>query len=79
MIGREAAAQTIARHGTSDLDAIVQAEGLRVETRHPWRARFEDLLLYPLILVPRGLSPAQYRTRIAHSLGHYILHVGNQA
>ena len=79
MIGRELAARTIARHGTSDLDTIVKAEGLRVETRHPWRARFDDLLIYPLILVPRDLSPADYRTRVAHSLGHYYLHAGNQA
>ena len=79
MIGRELAARTIARHGTSDLDTIVKAEGLRVETRYPWRARFDDILVYPLILIPRGLSPAQYRTRIAHSLGHHLLHDGNQA
>ena len=79
MIGREVAARTIARHGTSDLDTIVKAEGLRVETRHPWRVRFDDLLIYPLILVPRDLSPADYRTRVAHSLGHHFLHDGNQA
>ena len=79
MIGREVAARTIARHGTSNLDTIVKAEGLRVEPRHPWRARFDDLLIYPLILVPSDLSPADYRTRVAHSLGHHFLHDGNQA
>ena len=68
----------IAKHGTSDLKAIVKAEGLVVKTRHPWRARFEDAYVYPLIFVPRGLHPSRFRTLVAHSLGHHFLHTGNQ-
>ena len=79
MIGREGAAQVIADHGTSDLMAIVKAQGLVVKVLHPWEVRFEDTYLYPYIFVPKDLSSAGLRTRVAHSLGHHFLHDGNQA
>ena len=79
MIGREAAGQVIADHETSDLMTIVKAQGLVVEILHPWEARFEDTYFYPCIFVPKDLSPAAFRTRVAHSLGHHFLHGGNQA
>ena len=66
MIGREAAGQVIADHETSDLMAIVKAQGLVVEILHPWEARFEDTYFYPCIFVPKDLSPAAFRTRVAH-------------
>lgn len=78
MIGKEVAARVIADHGTSDLMAIVKAQALIVEILHPWQARFEDTYFYPYIFVPKDLSMAAFRTRIAHSLGHHFLHVGNQ-
>ena len=31
-----------------------------------------------LVLIPRDLTAAERRTRIAHALGHHFLHVGNQ-
>ena len=79
MIGKEVAARVIADHGTFDLMAIVKAQGLVVEILHPWEARFEDTYFYPYIFVPKDLPPAEFRTRIAHSLGHHFLHDGNQA
>ena len=78
MIGRDAAARVIAKHGTSDLKKIVKAEGLVVKTLHPWRARYEDAYVYPHIFVPRHLPASQFRTLVAHSLGHHSLHDGNQ-
>ena len=79
MIGKEEAARVIGDHGTSDLMAIVKAQGLVVKILHPWQARFEDTYLYPYIFVPQDLSVTALRTRIAHSLGHHFLHDGNQA
>ena len=79
MIGKEEAARVIADHGTSDLMAIVKAQGLVVKTLHPWRARYEDAYVYPHIFVPQDLSVTALSTRIAHSLGHHFLHDGNQA
>ena len=32
----------------------------------------------PVIYIPRGITAAQRRTRIAHCLGHYFMHEGNQ-
>jgi hypothetical protein len=78
MIGRDAATRVIAKHGTSDFKKIVKAEGLVVKTLHPWRARYEDAYVYPHIFVPRHLPASQFRTLVAHSLGHHFLHDGNQ-
>ena len=78
MIGREAAARVIVSHGTSDLKAIVEAEDLVVKTKHPWEARFDDTYFYPHIFVPRNLHPADFRTRVAHCLGHHFMHEGSQ-
>ena len=78
MIGRETAARVIESHGTADLESIVEAEGLIVKTRHPWKGSFDDLYVYPHIFVPRGLSTADFRSRVAHCLGHHFLHPGNQ-
>ena len=76
MLGCDAAERVIAKQGTSDLRTIVRSEGLLVETRLPWHARFDDLFAYPLILVPKDLSSADFRTCVAHCLGHYVLHGG---
>ena len=78
MIGREAAAQLIAKHKTSDLRTLVKKEGLVVKTRYPWKARFEEAFVYPFIFVPRYLSRPAFRSRVAHALGHHLLHAGNQ-
>ncbi len=78
MLGRDVAARVITKHGTSDLKRIVEAEGLKVETRHPWDVSFDDLFTFPLILVPRNLHPADFRTRVAHCLGHHFMHEGSQ-
>ena len=78
MIGRDIAARVIASHGTADLESVVEAEGLIVETRHPWKGNFQDLYVYPHIFVPRGLSAAELRSRVAHCLDHHFLHPGNQ-
>ena len=72
------AARVIAKHRTSDLRTVVEAEGLNVETRHPWQVSSDDLFVYPLILVPRNLHASEFRTRVAHCLGHHFLHEGSQ-
>ena len=77
-IGRDVAARVIAKHRTDDLKQIVQAEGLVIRTRHPWRVRFEDAFVYPVIYVPRHLRSAPFRSRVAHCLGHHFMHAGNQ-
>ena len=78
MIGRDIAQRVIRQHGTNDLKTIVEKEGLQVRTRHPWPARFEDCYVRPIIFVPRGLSSPDFRTRVAHCLGHHFMHTGNQ-
>ena len=78
MIGREAAARLIAKHKTSDLRTLVSKEGLVVKPRYPWNARFEEAFVYPFIFVPRSLSRPTFRSRVAHALGHHLLHAGNQ-
>jgi Zn-dependent peptidase ImmA (M78 family) len=78
MLGRRTAANVIARHGTNDLKAIARAEGVRVLTRHPWPARFDEVMAGRLILIPRDLPTSQRRAVIAHALGHHFLHDGNQ-
>ena len=77
MIGREMAAQVIEKHGT-DLRSIVQQEGLVVREHHPWNARFQEAFIYPQIFVPKDLTRPQFRSLVAHALGHHFLHDGNQ-
>jgi hypothetical protein len=77
MLGRRIAANVIARHGTNDLKAIARAEGVRVLTRHPWPARFDEVTAGRLILIPHDLPTTQRRAVIAHAFGHHFLHDGN--
>ncbi len=78
MIGRNVAARVIAEHGTSDLRTLVEQEGLVVKTRHPWEGSFEDAYVHPVIYVPKYLASAEFRSRVAHCLGHHFLHPANQ-
>ena len=78
MIGREIASRVIDRFGTNDLKTLVRQEGLEVRTRDPWQARCDDAYVYPIIFVPKGLHATEFRTRVAHCLGHHFMHAGNQ-
>ena len=78
MIGREMAARAMEQYGTTDLQTIVQREGLVIRELHPWKARFQEAYVYPQIFVPRNLPSPEFRTRVAHALGHHFLHEGNQ-
>lgn len=56
----------------------MKAEGLHVRERHPWSMPFGDMYMRRLIFLPKVITAAQRRTRIAHCLGHHFLHAGNQ-
>ena len=78
MIGRRKAAEVVDRYGTNDLRLIVESEMLNVRTMDPWDDAFEDIFVHPTIFVPEGLERPDFRTRVAHCLGHHLLHAGNQ-
>ena len=40
--------------------------------------RFADVFIFSTIFLPTGLPRSQWRWRIAHCLGHWFLHEGNQ-
>ena len=79
MIGRRKAESMIRAHGTADLQELVRAAGLNVQTRYPWETRFSDAIVGSAVFVPRDATPADFRSSMAHCLGHYVLHRGNQA
>jgi len=78
MLGRRTAAEIIARYGTNELKAITKGEGMRVVAKTPWLARFQEITVGRLILIPGNIPTAQRRSIIAHGLGHHFLHEGNQ-
>ncbi len=75
MIGKDTAAQVIKKFRTNDLLTIIRIEGLEIRNRHPWQAGFEDAYVYPVIYLPKDLPIAEFRTRVAHCLGHHFVHV----
>ena len=78
MIGRDTAQRIIEQYGTNDLKTIVDGETLEVRTKHPWRASYRDAYIHPIIFVPRDQPRAEFRTSVAHCLGHHFMHGGNQ-
>lgn len=79
MRAEEKASEVLARYAFSvpvDVERIVEAEGLEVVERG--FLTLEEVWLYPCIAVKRGLPRAWRRWVIAHALGHYFLHRGNQ-
>jgi len=41
-------------------------------------SRFDDVIFFDTIFLPTGLSGPERRWRVAHCLGHYLMHDGNQ-
>lgn len=79
MRATEKAAEVLALHACSvpvDVERIATAEQLEVVERD-FRT-LEEVWLWPCIAVRRDLSQTWRRWVIAHALGHYFLHRGNQ-
>jgi Zn-dependent peptidase ImmA (M78 family) len=75
----EKASEVLARYAFSvpvDVERIVEVEGLEVVERN--FPSVEEVYLYPSIGMKRGLPRVWRRWVIAHALGHYFMHRGNQ-
>lgn len=60
-----------------DIEDIARREGLRV-TDWPLLPPVEEVKVGRSVGVRKGLSSEWRRWNIAHALGHYLLHHGNQ-
>jgi Zn-dependent peptidase ImmA (M78 family) len=63
--------------GTNDPELIAEREGLEV-IRAYLPGRWWDILLWDIITVREDLVPKWQRWCLAHCLGHYFMHHGNQ-
>ena len=79
MLGRQKAQETIRDLGTNDLYEVVRAEELSIARLDFGGARFREFFVDGVIFLPLASASApEERSHVAHALGHYFLHVGNQ-
>ena len=64
--------------GTRDPLKMADRLGLDVESIPQWGSRHLDVFVPPVIGIPKGVSRAERRVRVAHCLGHFYMHAGNQ-
>lgn len=63
----------------SDIERVLKAENIQV-VRFPLKGRVKEMIVYNFVGLPLSLerdSRERYEL-LAHALGHYLLHAGNQ-
>ncbi|MDA1188882.1 MAG: hypothetical protein O2854_04300 [Chloroflexi bacterium] len=58
-----------------DLKALADALDLKVVT-FPFEGRFSEVIAQGIVALPPNLDRKWFRWRVAHALGHYMMHVG---
>jgi Zn-dependent peptidase ImmA (M78 family) len=77
MCGKAVAKHTRKLFGTNDPEVIANREGLEV-TRLSLPRRWWDILLRDFVTIRDDISLPFDRWCLAHCLGHYLMHHGNQ-
>ena len=78
MIGRETARRIAEAHGLNDPFEIAKDLGIVIETVDNWVLSACDAFRYPKIVLPTNSPVEEHRESVAHCIGHYFLHSGNQ-
>ena len=62
-----------------DIERVIRAEKIQV-VRFPLKGRVKEMIVYNFIGLPFSLArdSREVRELLAHALGHYYLHAGNQ-
>lgn len=63
----------------SDIERVLKAENVQV-VRFPLKGRVQEMIVHNYVGLPFSLDRDSRRCRelLAHALGHYLLHAGNQ-